>query len=217
MWALEAGPSQGAELSFKLSDEEPKLNFGVFKSFLFGPNAVISLDQEIFSNAVAAPGGSGADLNHSYGIPGRQAAVQQGPRGEAEENGVLALTAGRRPELQSSTNTDFCLLVKRTGWPERPTQMVTGRRWRRKNKGLGDGGQPHPWRLACARAVPGYRGANSGRSCSDATGRKTDWETKLSPWVRGPLLKARPAGRARGPRSGAHGHRAAPQPYYHKR
>ena len=94
--------------------------------------------------------------------------------------------------------------------------MAMGRGWRRKDKGLGDVGQPLPWRLACARAVPGYKGANSGRCCSDTTGRKTDWETNLSPWVQGPLLKARPAGRARGLRSGAHGHTAAPQPYYHK-
>ena len=94
--------------------------------------------------------------------------------------------------------------------------MAMGRGWRRKDKGLGDGGQPHPWKLACVGAVPRYGVANSGRCCSNTTGRKTDWETNLSPWVQGPLLKARPAGCARGPRSGVHGHTAAPQPYYHK-
>ena len=87
MWALEASPSQGTELSFKPLDEEPKLNFGVFKSFLFGPNAVISLDQENFSNAVAALGGLGADLNHSSGSLGDRQPSSKGPRGEAEENG----------------------------------------------------------------------------------------------------------------------------------
>ena len=67
----------------------------------------------------------------------------------------------------------------------------------------------------CLRAVPRYRGTSS---CSAAltplAGKQTGKWTSVSV-VRGPLLKARPAGCARCTRSGAPGRRASPQPYYH--
>lgn len=74
----------------------------------------------------------------------------------------------------------------------------------------GLGGNQSLWRLACARAVPRYRGTNSCLCCCDLTGRKTEWEMNLSQCGPGtssrPGLQAVPAVPAQVPKATGHRH-----------